>query len=122
MRLPSCTLVWLIAVASGVLICSLPVAAAPEKSPYRPTTLPKNAKKQHLAIGGVDNLKVRRTTSGTLIRFTYRVVDPERAKGLSDKQAKPYLISHTSRVVLQIPVMDKVGQLRQSGPARAGQE
>ena len=107
---------------SGVYVFPLRVDAAQEKSPYRPNTLPKNAKKQHFATGGVDSLKVRRTTSGTLIRFSYRVVDAERAKGLNDKQAKPYLISHTSRAVLQVPVMDKVGALRQAGSPRAGQE
>src|SRR5436305_14061505 len=104
-----------ILVLSVALAASGAVAAAQEKSPYRPTTLPKNAKKHHLASGGIDNLKVRRTASGTLIRFSYRVTDAERAKTLGDKQAKPYLISQRSRVVLQVPVMDKVGQLRQTG-------
>ena len=115
-------LVCVVAVTSGVFVLPTAVDAAQEKSPYRPTTLPKNAKKHHLATGGIDNLKVRRTASGNLIRFSYRVTDAERAKGLSDKQAKPYLIAHRSRAVLQVPVMDKVGQLRQAGPPRAGQE
>jgi hypothetical protein len=110
------------AVASGALALPALVDAAREKSPYSPASLPKNAKKQHLVTGGVDNLKVRRTASGNLIRFSYRVTDAERAKGLGDKQAKPYLISQRSRAVLQVPVMDKVGALRQAGAPRAGQE
>jgi hypothetical protein len=115
-------LVFVAAVAISVLALPAIVDAASEKSPYSATSLPKNAKKHHLVTGGIDNLKVRRTASGNLIRFSYRVTDAERAKGLSDKQAKPYLISHRSRAVLQVPVMDKVGQLRQAGPPREGQE
>src|SRR2546423_5186191 len=122
MRLPSMKLLCVAAVASSVFASPSLLHAAQEKSPYRPTSLPKNAKKHHLATGGIDNLKVRRTASGNLIRFSYRVTDAERAKGLGDKQAKPYLISQRSRAVLQVPVMDKVGQLRQAGPPRAGQE
>ena len=98
------------------------VEAAQEKSPYRPNSMPKNGKNRHTALGGIDKLKVRRTNAGNLIRFSYRVVDAERAKAVTDKQAKPYLISPRSRAVLQVPVMDKVGQLRQSGPPREGQE
>jgi hypothetical protein len=50
------------------------------------------------------------------------VQDPELAKALSDKKATPYLLGQTSRALLQVPVMDKVGQLRQSSTQQAGQE
>jgi hypothetical protein len=122
MRAPSLKFFCAAAIAGGALLLPALGDAAQDKSPYSPTSLPKNAKKRHLTTGGIDNLKVRRTASGNLIRFSYRVTDAERAKGLGDKQATPYLISHRSRAVLQVPVMDKVGQLRQAGPPRAGQE
>src|SRR2546423_9537991 len=96
MRAPCMKWLYAAAIAGGVFGWPALVDAAQEKSPYRPTSLPKNAKKHHLATGGIDNLKVRRTASGNLIRFSYRVTDAERAKGLNDKQAKPYLISHRS--------------------------
>jgi hypothetical protein len=101
-------------------------AAAPsttrKTSPYRTVKLTENAKNRYLAQWGVDRLKVNYTSSGNLIRFTYRVQDPERAKALSDKKATPYLLGQTSRALLQVPVMDKVGQLRQSSTQQAGQE
>ena len=97
--------------------------ALPHKSsPYQPVKIPKPAKAFYEAYGGVNNLIVRRTASGNLIRFSYRVVDPARAKALGEKSATPYLIGQRSHAMLQIPVMDKIGQLRQSGTPEAGQE
>ena len=41
---------------------------------------------------------------------------------LGDKKATPYLWGQRSRAMLQIPVMDKVGPLRQAGIPVAGKE
>ena len=71
---------------------------------------------------GVDNLQVRRTASGTLVRFSYRVTDAERARSLGDKEATPHLVDPKRGVMLQVPVMEQIGQLRQTGPPVAGQE
>ena len=76
----------------------------------------------YVAAWGVDKMKVSYTASGNLIRFSYRVSEPERAKWLSDKKSTPYMIGQRSRAVLQVPVMDKVGTLRQAAPPQAGQE
>jgi hypothetical protein len=101
-------------------------AAAPppsrKTSSYRPAKISKHAKNLYQTVFGVDNLKVSRTASGNLIRFSYRVTDPERAKALVDKNATPHLIGQRTRAVLQVPVMDKIGQLRQTGKAITGQE
>lgn len=97
--------------------------ASPGKSsPYRPVQIPRHAATFYQAYGGVDTLKVRRTASGNLIRFSYRVVDPARAKALGEKSATPYMLGQKSHALLQIPVMDKIGQLRQTGVPEAGQE
>jgi hypothetical protein len=102
------------------------VATAPstarKASPYQPVKVPDRAKNYYVAAWGVDKLKVSYTASGNLIRFSYRVTDPERAKVLSDKKATPYLFGQKSRALLQIPVMDKVGPLRQTGTPDPGQE
>jgi hypothetical protein len=71
---------------------------------------------------GVDNLSVRTTSSGILIRFSYRVVDPLKAKPLNDKQTAPFLIDEKSETMLQVPQMEQVGQLRQTAKAEAGRE
>lgn len=55
-----------------------------------------------------------------MIRFTYRVVDPQKAKPLSDKRLKPYLVDERTHVKLIVPNMEKVGQLRQAAPPEQG--
>ena len=91
-------------------------------SPYHPGSISKSAKDYYRSVWGVDNMLVRRTASDNLIRFSYRVTDPARAKALGDKHATPYLFGQRSHAVLHIPVMEKVGQLRQTGTAEAGKE
>jgi hypothetical protein len=101
-------------------------AIAPPKarkvSPYHPVSVPTSAKNYYEAAWGVDNLLVRRTASGNLIRFSYRVTNPVPAKALGDNHATPYLYGQRSRAVLHIPVMDKIGQLRQTGMGESGKE
>jgi hypothetical protein len=98
-------------------------AAAPRRvSPYAAQQLTPKAKTYYAAAWGVDSMKVRYTSSGNLIRFSYRVADPELAKALSNKAAAPYLVGQKNNVALQVPVMDKVGQLRQTAAPQAGQE
>lgn len=91
-------------------------------SPYRPVGLPQHAKAYYQVTRGIDNMRVRHTASDNLIRFSYRVTNPAAAKQLGDKSATPHLYGQTSHALLDIPVMDKIGQLRQSGPLQAGQE
>ena len=97
-------------------------SSARTSSPYRPTKLAEHAKSRYVAAWGVDKMKVSYTASGNLIRFSYRVVDPARAQAINEKSSTPYLLGQRSHAVLKIPVMDKVGQLRQSGTPQAGQE
>ena len=99
---------------------ALPVPGK-KTSPYRTESVTKSARTYYQAAWGIDNLLVRQTASGNLIRFSYRVTNPEQAKPLVNKQATPYLYGQRSHAVLQIPVMDKVGQLRQTGAQEAGQ-
>jgi hypothetical protein len=98
------------------------VSGTHRSSPYIAASKSKKAEGYYQIVWGVDNLLVRQTASGNLLRFSYRVLDPERAKVLIDKQATPYMISQRTRAVLQVPVMDKVGQLRPTNPAKPGQE
>jgi hypothetical protein len=92
-------------------------------SPYRVAAKPPpKAQKYYIAAWGVDNMKVNYTSSGNLIRFSYRVTNPERAKALSDKTTPPYLVGQKNSVALQVPVMEKIGPLRQTAAPKEGQE
>lgn len=106
--------------AAGSLV---PAAQAAKKvSPFRQANQTYKAKETYRSIWGVDHLSVEQTASGNLIRFKYRVIDPELARPLNAKEAAAYLINPRNQAVLQIPVMDNVGQLRQTGTPKAGEE
>jgi hypothetical protein len=113
---------------AAACLAALPASAAgvaqPRKtSPYLAAAkLTPKAQTYYVATYGVDKLRVRYTSSGNLIRFSYRVTNPERAKALADKKSAAYLVAQKNNVVLQIPVMEKIGQLRQAAPPAAGQE
>ena len=103
---------------------SAAAAAAPGKkvSPFRQANPTYKAKELYQSVWGVDHLSVEQTASGNLIRFKYRVVDPKLARPLNAKEAPASLINPRNRAMLQIPVMDNVGQLRQTGTPKAGEE
>ncbi|PYX80224.1 MAG: hypothetical protein DMG70_24610 [Acidobacteria bacterium] len=73
-------------------------------------------------IWGVDDLRLRETASGSMIRFSYRVVDATKAKVLNNKKFSPTLTDQTSGARLEVPVMEKVGQLRQTATPENGRE
>lgn len=68
---------------------------------------------------GVDIIGIRRVSSGLMLRFDYRVIDPERAAALSDKKVKPYVIDEATGTALAVPAMENIGELRQVAPAQA---
>jgi len=72
------------------------------------------------SMWGVDSLRVKLAESGELVRFDYRVLDPEKAAALNDKKAEPELYDADAGVKLVVPQMEKVGKLRQSSTPKAG--
>lgn len=82
----------------------------------------EHAVSYYSAAWGIQDLVVRSTASGNLIRFSYRVIDPARARPLVDKASTPLMVGQRSLAVLQVPVMDKVGPLRQTNDMTAGKE
>lgn len=110
-----------VATPTAAPVPAIVVTAKQKSSPYRPG-VPGSGKEYYQTVWGIDNMLVRQMASGNLIRFSYRVTDPVRAKVLGDKLATPVLYGQRSRALLYIPVMDKVGQLRQTGTAQTGRE
>jgi hypothetical protein len=102
-------------------------SAAGVKSPYaaRARSYGQNrmtpkAREYYTLRWGVDSLNVRSVESGEIIRFTYRVLDPEKAQPLNEKRNEPSLIDPKAGVKLVIPSLEKVGKLRQSSSPEAG--
>ena len=94
------------------------VAAAPSRS--RSARMPQRVDRYYGLVWGVDALNVKSVESGEIIRFSYSVVDPEKAKTLSDKKVDPFLIDPQAGVKLVIPTLEKIGMLRQTSTPEAG--
>jgi hypothetical protein len=100
-------------------------AASPAKSPavssrYRYQAMPRGARNYYALIWGVDSLAVKSVESGEIIRFSYRILDANKAKILNDKKNEPSLVDPQAGVSLVVPSLEKVGQLRQSSTPETG--
>jgi hypothetical protein len=93
--------------------------------PYNPGS---QSRRSHLgdqwnaARFGIDEIHVRSVSSGSSIEFRYRVLDAEKASVLTDRTTSPYLIDQETGTRLDVPVMEKVGALRQTATPLAGKE
>lgn len=85
-------------------------------TPYRnqPARISNRAAAMYEAVWGIEAPTVKAVESGVILRFNYRVLDPEKAKPLTDKKFEPILECPEKHVSLVIPSMEKVGQLRQA--------
>jgi len=82
--------------------------------------LSRRAERYYQGVWGVGELRVKVAESGQLVRFDYRVLDPEKAAALNDKKAEPKLFDPQAGVQLVVPQMEKVGKLRQSSTPKVG--
>jgi hypothetical protein len=71
---------------------------------------------------GVDNLRVQTTSSGSLVRFSYHVVDASKAAVLNDKKMTPYLVLERTGTTLEVKDAERVGQLRQVAAPENGRK
>jgi hypothetical protein len=100
-----------------------PAAVRPDEGAarrYLPSRFAGKAGRYYKAVWGIDSLRVKLVESGELVRFTWRVLDPDRARVLNDKKLEPALIDPQAGVSLAVPAVEKIGQLRQSAPPEAG--
>lgn len=96
------------------------ISQTPSRSRYLPERLAGRAGTYYRLIWGIEGLSVKWAEQGELIRFSYTIVDPAKAKMLNDKKLEPSLIDERAHVKLVVPMMDKVGLLRQTGDPEAG--
>jgi hypothetical protein len=91
-----------------------------QPSRYTAGGMPAGARNYYATTWGVDGLGTQLAESGQLVRFSYRIVNAALAKPLLDKVSNPSLLDERRHAVLSVPQMEKVGPLRQTGPAEAG--
>jgi hypothetical protein len=97
-----------------------PKPVAPVSKMYMSDRVSMRAHMYYQGVWGVDELKVKYTESGEMVRFSYRVVDPVKAAALNDKAAEPSLMDLQAGVKLVVPEMEKIGKLRQTSTPIAG--
>jgi hypothetical protein len=86
----------------------------------RPNPFAGRAGRYYALFWGIDSPTVKAVESGELIRFSYHVLDADKAKPLNDKTIDAYLIKPDAKIRLSVPTLEKVGQLRQSPTPEAG--
>ena len=108
--------------STGALAVSAPAKTIAAGTPYRfqPNRRSRREEMYYESLWGVDSLGVKIVESGELVRFSYRVLDADKAKTLNDKKVEPSLIDPQAGVKLVIPSLEQVGQLRQSSTPIAG--
>jgi hypothetical protein len=104
--------------APGKAALTAPSKSSPTR--YRPDKFAGRARMYYAAVWGVDALSVKAVESGELIRFSYEVLDPSKAKAINDKETEAFLIAPDAHAQLVIPTLEKVGKLRQSSSPEAG--
>jgi hypothetical protein len=82
--------------------------------------MPPRARNYYEMLWGVDSFGTKVVESGEMVRFSYRVLDADKAAQLNDKHNQPALIDERAGVKLSVPTLEKVGALRQSTTPEAG--
>jgi hypothetical protein len=98
-----------------------PASAHPASSPPTDARSPR-ADRMYQLLWGIKDMHVRETASGSIIRFSYRIVDPAKAKVLNDPKLNPVLIDSNSGDKLAIPETENAGKLRQVAEPEEGRE
>ena len=108
------------ATASAPTASTSSAPAKPMKVHYAPDRFAGRAGLYYRLVWGVDSLSVKWGESGEVVRFSYRVLDANKAKILNDKKLEPSLIDPHAGVKLVVPAMENVGQLRQTAAPENG--
>ena len=101
-----------LALAALVMSCG---TMAAERTVLDPPLPPKQSAKIQKKWG-MEVVAIRLSAGGSMIDFRYRVVDPDKAAFLTDRNLAAYLVDQESGRALEIPTTAKVGPLRQTTP------
>jgi hypothetical protein len=122
-------LVFTYCLATGVLLAqnatpvSVQAQAPAPKTPARShfhAPMSNHAVNYYFLRWGVDSFSAKLVESGELVRFSWRVIDPAKATPLHDKKVTPFMVDPRAQVKLDIPSLEKVGQLRQTSAPEQG--
>lgn len=113
---------WAVADAPPVKPATPTVPGKPAGQPtrYLPNRFAGRAGRYYKMVWGIDALSVKLTESGQMVRFSWRVLDPQLAKPLSEKEAQTSLVDPQAGVSLVVPTLENIGMMRQASNPEAG--
>ena len=108
---------------SGAKAATAPTGAAPASS-AKPVTYKLGMSRREFEyygiLWGIDSLRVQAVASGELIRFTWRVIDDQKAKVLNDEKIEPYLLDPAAHAKLLVPELPFMGKMRVKSTPQTG--
>lgn len=69
---------------------------------------------------GIEVVGVKPVSSGYMLDFRYRIVDPLKAAVLHDQKSKAYLRDDATGTMLAVPAMENIGELRTGATPEVG--
>jgi hypothetical protein len=96
------------------------VVSAAQQAAMVGDTRSDRANMMYRALWGVEDLRARETSSGSMILFSYKVVDANKAKMLNDEKANPYMWDADTGTKLTVPETENAGKLRQVAKPQNG--
>jgi hypothetical protein len=96
---------------------SLPIGAAitpVSETDDQPSGYAARTPKQIEDTWGIQVKSLRRTAAGHLLDFRFKVINPDKASLLLQRQEKAFLLDQTSGKKVAVPSMPKIGPLRQT--------
>ena len=81
---------------------------------------PKRERGYYQVFWGVDSISAKAVESGELIKFSYRIIDSDKARTLNDKDNEAAMYVPSLHAKLVVPSLEKVGQLRQTSTPEPG--
>jgi len=99
------------AVGTATLASAMPVGAGSVSSPSAAAWRARQAL-YYKRNWGVEIIGVKPVSSGFMLAFKYRVIDPEKARLLNDRKTRAFLRDEATGNVLSVPAMENVGELR----------
>ncbi len=104
----------------AAMVGTPPPSSVSSSSAYRPDRLAGRAGHYYKLVWGIDDLRVKWTESGEVVRFSWHVLDPRLAATLNAKEIEPSLVDAQAGVSLVIPQLENIGMLRQTSAPAAG--
>jgi hypothetical protein len=57
-------------------------------------------------------MSIKPVSSGYMLAFRYRVLDPVKAAPFNDRKAKAFLVDEATGTALAVPALENIGELR----------